>query len=58
MRELVGKLIRDTSTPEKLEWWNSVLAAANRARKTGGSAEDARRSVLTCTMKTEVLSIE
>ena len=40
----MGKLIRDTSTPERREWWKSVLAAADRARKTDESAEDTRKS--------------
>ncbi len=40
----MGKLIRDTSTPERREWWKSVLAAADRARKIDGPAEDTRKS--------------
>ena len=30
---MTGKLIRDTSTPERREWWKSVLKAAERAPK-------------------------
>ena len=34
---MTGKLIRDTSTPEKRAWWEAVQKAADRVRGEQGA---------------------